>query len=295
MSENLPAIKFLFDRRKKAAATIAAAVELEIYFDRSHRKRISTDVKVFSGQWDERLHVVSRKDGVQLNARLSALRKEQEDILSEMYAQGIALTLDNYDTYVRGVSIKGEEGRSFLDFMRQRISERNLREGTKRTQQVALDALRRFGRIKTFASLTPANLYAFDMFLRKENPGRDQTTIHNYHKRIKVYVNEAFKLGYIDDNPYNHFEDKRGRYKPRKPLTRDELDALRAMNLTGKLDRVRDLFVFCCYTGLAVADLAAFSYERHVVERSGMLYIDGNRIKTGTEFFTPLLGKATRL
>ena len=293
MSEKLPVIKFLFDRRKKATETVPAAVEVEIYFDRSHRKRIATDVKVCLGQWDEKLHVVNRKDGMQLNARLSEVRKEQEDILSEMYAQGIAFTLDNYEAHVRGDSSDADARKgSFLDFMRQRISERNLREGTKRTQQVALDALRRFGRIKTFASLTPANLYAFDMFLRKENPGRDQTTIHNYHKRIKVYVNEAFKLGYIDDNPYNQFEDKRGRYKPRKPLTRDELDALRVMNLTGKLDRVRDLFVFCCYTGLAVADLAAFSYERHVVERSGMLYIDGNRIKTGTEFFTPLLKPA---
>ena len=111
--------------------------------------------------------------------------------------------------------------------------------------------------------------------------------------RIIETTSELSKvLGYIPENPYNHFEDKRGRYKPRKPLTRDELEALRSLPLSGRLDRVRDLFVFCCYTGLAVADLAAFSYEQHVVERNGMLYIDGNRIKTGTEFFTPLLKPA---
>ena len=293
MSKKMPVIKFLFDRRKKATESIPASVELEIYFDRSHRKRIATDVKICLGQWDEKLHVINRPDGLKLNARLTSLRKEQEDILTEMYAQGIALTLDNYETLARndGSDMDIRSG-SFLDFMQQRIQERNLREGTKRTQTVALDALRRFGRIHAFSSLTSANIYAFDMFLRRENPGRDQTTLHNYHKRIKVYVNEAYKLGYIPENPYNHFEDKRGRYKPRKPLTRDELEALRSLPLSGRLDRVRDLFVFCCYTGLAVADLAAFSYEQHVVERNGMLYIDGNRIKTGTEFFTPLLKPA---
>lgn len=291
MSKKMPVIKFLFDRRKKATESIPASVELEIYFDRSHRKRIATDVKICLGQWDEKLHVVNRPDGLKLNARLMEIRKRQEDIFSEMYAQGIFPSIDNYDQYLSGDD-RPDLQSSFLDFMQQRIQERNLREGTKRAQQVALDALRRFGRIKTFASLTSANLYAFDMFLRNENPDRVQTTLHGYHKRIKTYANEAYKLGYISENPYDHFEDKRGRAKPRKPLTRDELEAIRSLPLSGKLDRVRDLFVFCCYTGLAVADLSAFSYERHVVERDGMLYIDGNRIKTGTEFFTPLLNPA---
>lgn len=291
MSEKKPVLKFIFDRRKKATETIPAAVELEIYFDRSHRKRISTGIKLCIGQWDEKMHAVNRIDGVLINAKLSELKRKQEAIFTEMYAQGVQPTQENYEAYLSG-DVEPDAPTSFLDFMQRRILERNLSRGTKVSQQVALDALRRFGKIQTFSSLTPANLYAFDMFLRRENPGRDQTTIHNYHKRVKVYVNEAYRLEYIRKNPYDHFEDKRGRAKPRKPLTRDELEALRSLPLSGKLDRVRDLFVFCCYTGLAVADLAAFSYERHVVERSGMLYIDGNRIKTGTEFFTPLLKPA---
>ena len=291
MSANLPTFKFLFNRRGKASETVPATVELEIYFDRSHRRRLATGVKVFLGQWDNELHVVNRPDGVGLNARLSEFRKKQEAIFREMYAQGLEPTPENYDSYLGGDSTP-DVLPLFPDFMFQRIMERNLREGTKRAQLVALDALRRFGRIRTFASLTPANIYAFDMFLRKENPDRVQTTLHGYHKRVKTYVNEAYKLGYISENPYDHFDDKRGRSKPRQPLSREELEAVWTCQLPAKLDRARDLFVFCCYTGLAVADLLMFKYDRDVVERDGMLYIDGSRVKTGTEFFTPLLKPA---
>lgn len=291
MREKKPVLKFIFDRRKKATAEKAAPVELEIYFDRFHRKRITTDVRLRAGQWDETLHVVNRPDGVELNAILTGIRKKQEAVFSEMYAQGITPTYEAYESYM-SVGLEPQAPSSFLDFMQQRINERNLSHGTKVSQQVALDALRRFGKIQTFASLTPGNLYAFDMFLRKEDPGRTQPTIHNYHKRIKVYVNEAYRLEYIDKNPYDHFDDKRGRSKPRQPLSPEELKELQEVSLTGKLDRVRDLFVFCCYTGLAVADLLMFRYDRDVVERNGMLYIDGSRVKTGTEFFTPLLGPA---
>ena len=70
---------------------------------------------------------------------------------------------------------------------------------------------------------------------------------------------------------------------------------LRSMELPDKLDRVRDMFIFCCYTGLAYADLNAFDYGKHVIVRDGLEYIDGNRIKTGTEFFTPLLKPAREI
>lgn len=294
MSENLPATKFVFNRRKKATESVEAAVELEIYFDRLHRRWLNTGVRVCLGQWDDRLHVVNRPDGRKLNADLIAFQRKQEDIFASLYAVGLEPSLENYDNYLNGGEQPGMPD-SFIDFMRQRIAERDIRPGTKRTQLVALDALLRFGQMKAFSTLTSANLYAFDMWLRKENPKRDQTTIHNYHKRIKVYVNEAYRLGYIKDNPYDHFQDKRGTYKARRPLTPEELRALRFMELPDKLDRVRDMFVFCCYTGLAYADLNAFDYGKHVIVRDGLEYIDGNRIKTGTEFFTPLLKPAREI
>lgn len=60
-----------------------------------------------------------------------------------------------------------------------------------------------------------------------------------------------------------------------------------------KLARVRDVFVFGCYTGLSYSDICLFRYDKDVVQSNGMYYIDGERLKTGTKFYTPVLKTRT--
>ena len=289
LMNKLPAISFVFDRRKNATLQNPAAVELKIYFNREKRFLMSTGVQVFSGQWSESFHVVGRSDAVELNMKLASIYNQQIQIFAEMNDSGIEITKENYLVAIKEFGVKTL---SFPEYMEQRIKERNLRSNTKHQHTEALNALRRFGKVEAFTSLTPENIQAFDIFLRNENPKRMQTTIHGYHKRIKPYVIEAYKLGYISLNPYVRFVDKRGTHRPRKPLTARELDMLRAAKLNDKLSRVRDLFIFCCYTGLSYADMNLFDYYKDVVKDNGMQYIDGERFKTGTGFYTPLLHPA---
>ena len=70
----------------------------------------------------------------------------------------------------------------------------------------------------------------------------------------------------------------------------EELQAIRNLELNDRqLCKVRDLFVFQCYTGLSWVDLSMFNYDECTVEHNGIIYIDGERIKTGTKFYTPIL------
>ena len=153
--------------------------------------------------------------------------------------------------------------------------------------------MERFGRLLSFSDLTDKNVKAFDDFLREEAP-RSQPTIHAYHKVIKMYTRLAHQLGYIETDPYDsplcHFE--RGKYKERKPLTEEELMEIRKVKLPLKEGRVRDLFVFCAYTGLSYIDSQVFDFETMTQELNGFTYIDGERVKTGNAFFTPILPPA---
>ena len=45
-------IKPVFDRKKKATPEKSAKVEIEIKFSRTERKWISTDIELYSNQWD---------------------------------------------------------------------------------------------------------------------------------------------------------------------------------------------------------------------------------------------------
>ena len=150
------------------------------------------------------------------------------------------------------------------------------------------------GLIKTFADITAANLIAYDKFLHKGD--RTDATVFSYHKRLKFYINLARIEGRIPSNPYELTNFKRGRYKERKPLNEAELKKLREMKLPQqKLCRVRDLFIFMAYTGLAHCDAQLFDFDTMTEKVGRLYYIDGRRLKTKTDFFTPILAPAMEI
>ena len=64
------------------------------------------------------------------------------------------------------------------------------------------------------------------------------------------------------------------------------------MNLIGKLERVCDLFIFSAYCGMAYCDVMAFDFYRDTDRVGEHYYIDGLRMKTGNNFYTPILEPA---
>lgn len=57
---------------------------------------------------------------------------------------------------------------------------------------------------------------------------------------------------------------------------------LKANALTERLSQVRDIFVFCCYTGLAYADVQKLRRVDIVIGNDGEKWIHTERVKTET-------------
>ena len=87
-----------------------------------------------------------------------------------------------------------------------------------------------------------------------------------------------------------------GKYRDRRFLSESELQAVMDVQVPNyKTAIVRDIFVFCLYTGLAYADVQKLSHDDiHTDERGDMWIID-NRAKTGTQFRVKLLPVAKEL
>jgi len=279
-------IKLVYGRRKRKNGK--GLVELEIYFSRGERKYISTKVELLPGEWDG--YVVNRSDSLSLNKYLSEFKKNYEKTFKNMTIDGIASTMENLNEYIKP---EEEKYPDFLSLMEDMITKSAIRESTRKQHFVAYSALRDFGKIKSFASLTPRNILLFDDYLRKDN--REQTTIYGYHKRIKVYVIKAYQMGYIESNPYRMVKIDRGTYKERKPLIQDEINLLINTNFNSLLDKVRDMFIFQIYTGIAYADLEAFDFKKEVVKSGSLYFIDSKRVKTGSNFYTPILPPAMKI
>ncbi|WP_353123584.1 site-specific integrase [Dysgonomonas capnocytophagoides] len=78
-------------------------------------------------------------------------------------------------------------------------------------------------------------------------------------------------------------------------LIESEVERLKSVkNLDDKLDRVRDLFLFQCFTGLAYADMQSFS-QQDIQELDGKEIIRSSRIKTDESFIMRFLPEAKEI
>lgn len=286
-------MKVVYDRRKSATLSVPAKVEIEVYFSRTERMWIQTSIQLLPHEWDAAKGiVVKRRDSRRLNATIGNQVRHIDDILTNLLRSGQSATKRNLKA-VLAKQGPAENNDSFWDYCKLAVTRRNITASTMRTHQRAISALKRSKLMQRFADVTLENVRAFDDFLRDEDPARVQATIYGYHKCIKAYCNMALEDGKLAESPYARFRTRRGRSKVKQPLTLPELKALRNLNLTDRYQQmVRDQFVFMCYTGLSYVDLQAFRFEQHAVKVGDMWYIDGQRIKTGSQFFTPILKPA---
>jgi site-specific recombinase XerD len=79
-------------------------------------------------------------------------------------------------------------------------------------------------------------------------------------------------------------------------LTQEELEELIHKEFSvQRLEQVRDIFVFCCFSGLAFADVQLLTPNHLLKGNNGALWIRKNRQKTGNMCNIPVLSVAQRL
>lgn len=138
--------------------------------------------------------------------------------------------------------------------------------------------------------IKPSFIVDFHLYL-KQTCHLAHNTIWNYLTPLQMLLRRAHQQGIIDTYPFadyhNRMEDT-----DRNFLTREELEQLTMFPFGNNRKRafVRDLFVFCCYTGLAYIDLKELCKDNIVSNPiDNQLWIHTHRRKTGTEVNVKLL------
>ena len=128
----------------------------------------------------------------------------------------------------------------------------------------------------------------FDTYMRKMNGLSNNGVVKNM-QQFKRIIRISIQNGWLDKDPFIHYQCKSIEIE-RGYLNAMELDQLTLyLFSTPKLERVRDLFVFCCYTGLSYADLLKLSSSHVETDHHGISWIKINRTKTGNNSVIPLL------
>lgn len=287
----MPSLKVVFDRKKVSTNTKVGLVQIEVYHNRQ-RKWISTGIKVYKDQWKSHTGVCNRKDAVELNERISSMMKDIQSYINKCVQSKKEISLDDI---VGSVSItKMDSDMSFIDFIQKRINDGVMADTTRVRHQALIGILIEFGKILSFNDITYENIVLFDEWVKKRV--NKQSTIYDYHKRLKVYVRQAFGFNKIKTYPYFNFKVSKGEsIDSIRYLTKDEVSKIKDCALPDRLVPVRDLFIFQCMTSLSFVDLDRFDFRKDVIEEDGRFKFEDKRQKTNERYFIVLLPLAMEI
>ncbi|MFD0932532.1 site-specific integrase [Psychroflexus salinarum] len=122
-----------------------------------------------------------------------------------------------------------------------------------------------------------------------------QNTTMKHLQRLRKMITLAYHLEWIDRDPFVRWKPVYEK-KVRDYLSETELAQLEDFDFNNdRLDRVRDLFIFSCYTGISYIDIMNLTRDNVVKGLDGGNWIITRRQKTKSSVKVPLLEKAENI
>lgn len=134
----------------------------------------------------------------------------------------------------------------------------------------------------------------FEYYLKTVRKCSHNTAI-KYITNFKKIIRIAYANDWISKDPFVGWKAKL-KVVDREFLTKEEIqDIISKEFKIPRLNQVRDIFIFCCFTGLAYADVKKLSGSDIVIGIDGDRWIKIKRTKTDTRSNVPLLPVAEEI
>lgn len=143
-------------------------------------------------------------------------------------------------------------------------------------------------------ALKPADAQSLVNFCKRTfGHGHNHAVLHA--EFLKRTLNYAISKEWIDRNPFAFFRPRRDR-KEVIALRENDIQTLENATFVGReYNYVKDIFLFCCYSGLAYVDVSKLDASHIVTIDDGSKLIKINRGKNGNLCVIPLVPKAIHI
>lgn len=280
------AVSFLCSPSKMRKRTGESPIEVSISVngDRVYSQlQKSCDPRVFK-------KCQSSKQPNDIKIYCETVRHRINEIQTAMEVQGIPVTARRIKDALEGrVAKKSLTLKSLSqEFLETKISSPAVWYKYKNTFKRLMDMV---GADKLADEVTPQDILNFCSKYEKKFTA---STMKTEMKKLKALFNFAFNSGYLQKHPFSGL-----RFAFKEPqqvfLTYDEIKAIRDAKLSERLDKVRNFFLFLCFSGLEYADIVELKKEDVKENRFGQLYIKKQRVKTKEEYISILYEDAEEL
>ena len=264
------------------------------------RKPFATGLFVNPKHWDSKSQLAKppNEDNNFINAELSLIKNKINQAFLFLQVQGLEFDVEDIYKQYKGEPIQKQLGivqfySSYLERLKKMIG-KDFKESTWEKFNEILPAIKDyifFKYQKKDISLNKLDynfIEDFDYYLRTEK-SNSQITINKKIQRIKKVIKTARKQKLLDYNPFEEHKPKQAKTKIIF-LTQDELDKLKEKEFQSEiLNKVRDCYIFCCYTGLGYSEMFSLKKSDLKKDDEGTLWIYKERQKTERAFSIPLI------
>lgn len=271
-----------------------------------NRKQISTGINIESEHWDTKNQVIlnSHKSAILYNSQLDKIKSKVNSIYMILRLQENPFSIEDIHDKYFGKELKKSE--FILSYYKQYLSKIEKLVGLEIKDNTYnkfvyvgnhLEAFLKWKYKKTDYPLKELSLQFlsdFDYYLKTEKK-QEQITINKTIQRLRTPIKQAISEGYLDRDPFILHKSKTVR-KTVIFLTTEELKTLEEAVLQQKrLSTIQDLFIFCCYTGLAYNEMVHLEKQNIQIGFDDINWIQMKREKTQRQISIPILPKAQEI
>jgi len=277
--------------KKKVDGTVPIEMTISV---KGKRRYVSTGREVKFGDFSSKTQTV--RGDKNLNEFLKALKTRLYSIETILLAKGVNVSVETVlDLFRHG---EQEHTMTFLQLfethnenVRKRVKQKMIGANTLSKYEVTRVYVARY--IKTeikkddvlIKDITPSFVEKLFVFLLKF---MSHNTAIQKMKQVKRVLRFACEEGYIKVSPFKITLKKEK--KEVQPLTIKEVNIIRNKTINiQRLDQIRDLFIFECFSGLAFTDLMTLVDSDFYKDEFGNNWIIKKRHKTNVFATIPLL------
>jgi integrase len=252
------------------------------YFDKNgNQRKVYLGLKINPKDWNKEKQNARRTftGFLELNTTLEKYKERANHIFLSLQSIDDKVNPDKWkDTFEREILGKTDNEKlqfktvtEFAEYIVLNVKTRSDGKGlkTKNTflhQKQTIDKLKEYERVKNIRlTFERVNIDFYDSFIQFLNSKNyNFNTIGKHIKNLKMFLNEATDRGINNNREYKSKKFSITTAKEEKVsiyLSEDELQNIYNFDFSNRpaLDRVRDLFIIGCYTGLRFSDFSTLS------------------------------------
>ena len=276
--------------RQKTKADGNTAILCRITID-GKNTTISTGEECNPSEWNTKQGLTTnRKTNQRINEFRELVEKTYRDILTREGVVSVELIKNHLQGITENPTTLLAMSRAELQTVKESVG-RSRAEGTYLNLSHSDRNFREFVESKglqdiPIATITENLFEEYRFFLKKR--GLKETTINNYLCWLSRLMFRAVSSRIIRCNPFENAKYEKGEKRIRF-LQKSDVMKLMAMSMNDKeAELARQMFIFSCFTGLAITDMENLEYSHIQTTADGQKYIRKERQKTKVEFVVPL-------